>query len=68
MRTTQYQRLIQLLTRKKGCTTLEAFVVAGCTSLHRRLTDLEQMGYSIERVKVEGQSYKRYFAKPPVKA
>lgn len=43
----QCGRLLKKLQRKRGITSLEAFQELGITSLHRRLTDLREMGYEI---------------------
>lgn len=44
---TQLGRLLETLKRKKGISSLEAFQELGITSLHRRLSDLREMGYEI---------------------
>lgn len=44
---TQYAKILQKLKRKKGLTSLEAVTECGTVSLHRRLTDLREMGYEI---------------------
>lgn len=43
----QCGRLLMKLKRQKGITSLEAFQELGITSLHRRLSDLREMGYEI---------------------
>lgn len=46
-RKTQCNQLLKKLQRKKGITSLEAFSELGITSLHRRLSDLRESGYTI---------------------
>lgn len=46
-RETQCTRLLKVLKRPEGITSLDAFKELGITSLHRRLSDLRQGGYEI---------------------
>lgn len=60
----QNERVLKALLRKKGLTSLEAALELGITALHRRLSDLEEMGVVVDRVPVnqpDGTHFKRYF-------
>ena len=61
--TQQYWILHEL--KKNGITSLDAFRKFGITSLHRRLTDLREMGYEISdtwhyKVDSDGKVIKRW--------
>lgn len=58
---TQTMRILKALRRKRGLTTFEAFAEFGVTSLHRRLSDLREMGVVIIPEDTDGK-HKRYFA------
>lgn len=58
---TQCMALLKALRRKRGITSFEAFSELHITSLHRRLSDLREMGVVIESQDTEWK-YKRYFA------
>lgn len=65
MRSTQYQRLAKLLTRKHGCTALEIIVAVGSVCPHKRLSDMKERGWTILRQEIEGQRHGRYFGIAP---
>lgn len=60
----QCLKLIPYLRSKRGISSLEASRNLAITSLHRRLTDLEEMGCTILRVPVvqDGVRFNRNFA------
>lgn len=58
---TQCLRLLKALRRKRGITSFEAFAELHITSLHRRLSDLREMGVVIQSKETEAK-YLRYFA------
>lgn len=57
----QCLRLLKALRRKRGITSFEAFAELHITSLHRRLSDLREMGVVITSKETEAK-YRRYFA------
>ena len=57
----QCLRLLKALRRKRGITSFEAFAELHITSLHRRLSDLREMGVVIASKETEAK-YRRYFA------
>lgn len=61
---TQCLRLLPYLRSKRGITALEASKNLHITSLHRRLSDLRDMGCVIEPMKgnQNGTHFNRYFA------
>lgn len=60
----QCLKLLPYLRSKRGITSLEASKNLHITSLHRRLTDLEDMGCVILRTPINqnGVRFNRYFA------
>ena len=60
--TMQTTSILRALMRKRGLTSFEAFTLCGTTSLHRRLSDLREMGVVIVSRRVCGASHNRYFA------
>jgi len=62
---TQSQRLAQLLTRKRGVTSMEIISEVGTVSPHRRLADLKEQGWTITKTEVAGKNYHRYFGVAP---
>lgn len=64
MTKTQCLKLLPRLRSKRGITSLEASIDLGITSLHRRLSDLEEMGCTILRTPQvkNGVHFNRYFA------
>lgn len=60
----QCLKLIPYLRSKRGISSLEASRLLSITSLHRRLTDLEEMGVTILRTPVvqNKKHFNRYFA------
>lgn len=65
MKSKQLNRLCKLLTRSRGCTSMEIITECQTTAPHRRLTDLKEHGWSIYKKPVEGQNFSRYFGIPP---
>lgn len=61
---TQCLRLLPYLRSKRGITALEASKNLHITSLHRRLSDLRDMGVNIEAMPInqDGHRFNRYFA------
>ena len=67
MKSTQYDRLAKLLTRKQGCTALEIIVVVGSVCPHKRLSDMKARGWSISAYQgVKERKVKTYFGVPPM--
>lgn len=62
---TQTQILSKLLTRKNGVTALEIINLVGTVSPHRRLSDLKEQGWTINKREVKGKTYHRYFGTAP---
>lgn len=65
MKTTQYERLEKLLTRKRGATAMEIATVAGTVSPHSRLAELKARGWRIWREAIAGKNYGRYYGVAP---
>ena len=65
MKSPQLTRLCKLLTRSKGCTSMEIITECQTTAPHRRLMDLKQRGWAIYSKPVEGRNFLRYFGMPP---
>jgi hypothetical protein len=63
VKTTQYERLAKLLTRKTGATAMDIATAVGSTSPHKRLSELKERGWDIRREQIEGKNYGRYFGK-----
>ena len=63
---TQQLKLIKLLTRKQGCTSVD--IVKGLPSVtpHRRISDLKDKGWTILKKK-QNDALTVYFGKPPKK-
>jgi hypothetical protein len=63
---TQQLKLIKLLTRKRGCTSVD--IVNGLPSVtpHRRISDLKDKGWTILKKK-QDDGLTVYFGKPPKK-
>lgn len=54
-------RLIQLLQRKNGATSMEIVAAIGTVSPHSRLSDLKKKGYTILKKPIPGKTYHRYY-------
>jgi hypothetical protein len=65
MKTTQYDRLAKLLTRKKGATAMDIVAEVGTVCPHKRLSELKARGWRIWRESVEGKSYGVYRGEKP---
>lgn len=61
---TQHQKLAKLLTRKRGCTSVDIVAVLPSVSPHRRLTDMKQQGWTILKRKGDGRLI-TYFGTAP---
>lgn len=61
MKTTQYDTLAKLLTRKSGVTPMEIVQKVGTVCPHKRLSEMKQKGWRIWREAIEGKNYGRYF-------
>ena len=60
---TQLQRLEKLLL--KGCTSMDIIRVCRTTTPSRRIADLRELGWDIDKVKVAGKNYHRFYGKAP---
>lgn len=60
---TQHQKLARLLTRKRGCTSVDICDALPSVSPHRRLTDMKEQGWTI--LKRQDGKLKRYFGIAP---
>jgi hypothetical protein len=65
MKTSQYERIGKLLTRKTGATAMDIASVAGTVSPHSRLAEMKRAGWRIWREAIAGRAYGRYFGKGP---
>lgn len=61
---TQMLKLIKLLTRKEGCTSVDIAKGLPSVTPHRRLSDLKDKGWTILKKKRNDQ-LTRYHGKPP---
>lgn len=61
----QYDRIEKLLMRKAGATAMEIIAKCGTTCPHKRLSELKERGWSIQRLAVKGRNYGRYVGTPP---
>jgi hypothetical protein len=68
MKTTQYDRLAKLLTRKSGATAMDIVEAVGTVCPHKRLSELKERGWRIWREAIEGKSYGRYRGEAPKSA
>lgn len=66
MKTSQYQRIARLLTRKSGATAMDIASVAGTVSPHSRLSEMKAAGWRIWREAIKGRNYGRYFGVRPL--
>ncbi len=62
---TQYDAIGALLKRKKGATAAELIAATMTTSVHRRLFEMRQKGWTIWREAIAGRPYGRYYGKAP---
>lgn len=60
---TQHQKLARLLTRKRGCTSVDICDALPSVSPHRRISDLKEQGWTI--LKRKGARLITYFGTPP---
>lgn len=61
---TQHQKLAKLLTRKRGCTSVDIVAVLPSVSPHRRISDLKEHGWTILKKRGVGRLI-TYFGTPP---
>jgi hypothetical protein len=61
----QYDRIGALLKRRKGATAAELIAATMTTSVHRRLFEMRQRGWTIWRQPIDGRPYGRYYGKAP---
>jgi uncharacterized protein YggU (UPF0235/DUF167 family) len=59
---TQNQRIIKLLKRKCGATSMEIIAACGTTTPSKRLSEIRR-DYTVLKVPVLGTNYNRYFIK-----
>lgn len=62
---TQLQTLAKLLTRKRGCTSMEIIQACRTTSPSKRISEMRTLGWAIEKHKVTGKNYHFFTGKPP---
>lgn len=62
---TQTKRLEQLLTRKRGVTSMEIIGAIGTVCPHKRMSELKARGWTITKQEITGKSYHRYFGVAP---
>lgn len=62
---TQYDRIGALLKRKKGATAADLIAATMSTSIHRRLYELRQKGWTIRKEPVPGRTFHRYYGTAP---
>jgi hypothetical protein len=65
MKTSQYERIGKLLTRKTGATAMDIASVAGTVSPHSRLAEMKARGWHVTRRQVPGKSYGTYHGVKP---
>lgn len=66
MKTTQCQKLEQLLKRKSGVTSMEIISRCNTVAPHRRLADLKQKGWVITSKQSDKGNHLVYFGKAPI--
>lgn len=54
-------RLIQLLQRKSGATSMEIVSAIGTVAPHSRMAELKRKGYTITKKPIKGKTYHRYY-------
>jgi hypothetical protein len=62
---TQYEAIGRLIKRKSGATPLELMEASHSTSVHKRLSELRERGWTITRREIPGKSFGRYFGVAP---
>jgi hypothetical protein len=62
---TQLEKLKRLLSRKRGCTSVDIAAVLPSVSPHRRISDIRAEGWTV--VKKQDGKLKRYWGTPPAK-
>lgn len=60
----QHKKLAKLLTRKRGCTSVDICDALPSVSPHRRISDLKEQGWTILKRKGTGRLI-NYFGTPP---
>ena len=64
-RRTQYDQIGALIKRKQGATPFELMTVSGSTCIHKRMSEMKQMGWTITRTPIDGKTYGIYRGKAP---
>lgn len=62
---TQYSRIARLLTRRRGCTSMDIISAVGTVSPHSRISEMKRAGWDVRKVKVPGRSFHRYYGTAP---
>lgn len=65
MKTTQYEVIGNLISRKRGATVAEIVSATCSSSPHRRMYEMRRAGWTIWREAIEGVTHGRYFGKKP---
>lgn len=65
MKRTQYEKIGNLIKRKQGATPFELMTVSGSTCIHKRMSEMKEMGWDITRTPIAGRSYGIYRGKAP---
>ena len=65
MKRTQYDKIGNLIKRKQGATPFELMTVSGSTCIHKRMSEMKGMGWTITRKPINGKSYGIYYGKAP---
>jgi radical SAM superfamily enzyme len=64
---TQYDRIGDLLKRRTGATAYEIALKCGTVCPHKRMNEMRDKGWTITRKPVVGETWGRYYGKPPCK-
>ena len=62
---TQDEAIGALLKRRKVATAADLIAATMSTSIHKRLSEMRQRGWTIWREAIPGRQYGRYFGKAP---
>ena len=62
---TQYEAIGALLKRKTGATAADLIAATMSTSIHKRMSEMKERGWSIRKEQVPGKTYHRYFGTAP---
>jgi len=64
---TQTERIAALISRPQGATSMELIRGGRTTTPSRRVSDLREAGWTIEKGKVPGKNFHVFFGKAPKK-